>query len=78
MKPIKLTRREREVVDLVRLGLTRRAIAEKLGGSGAPLSVRTVDAHLRAVAMRLPDDHLPMMRRVRRWTEEQGTGGENR
>lgn len=67
-----LTPRQREVALLVAQGLTRARIAEQLGDSARRrLSIRTVDAHIQAIAMRLPDDGLPAMRRVRRWVNTQ-------
>lgn len=71
MTPADLTPRQREVAELVGQGLSRAAIAQRLSKGGCPkMSVRTVDAHVRAIALRLPEDDLPAYRRVRRWTND--------
>jgi DNA-binding CsgD family transcriptional regulator len=67
-----LTPRQREVALLVAQGLTRARIAQQLSHPAHnPLSIRTVDAHIQAIAGRLPDDGLPAARRVRRWASAQ-------
>jgi DNA-binding NarL/FixJ family response regulator len=67
-----LTPRQREVAILVAQGLTRREIASRLSASGNHVvTIRTVDAHLHAIASRLPADDLPATRRVRKWVRGQ-------
>jgi DNA-binding NarL/FixJ family response regulator len=64
----RLTPRQTQVAMLVAQGLSRRAIAARLGEvRGKPLSIRTVDAHVRAIASLLPHDDLPAYRRVANW-----------
>jgi DNA-binding NarL/FixJ family response regulator len=65
-----LTPRQREVAELVGFGLTRPQIASRLGrnGSMSP-SIRTIDAHVQAIAARLPKDDLTALRRVRKWVD---------
>ena len=66
-----LTPRQREVARLLDRGLTRPQIAAQLSRPGKkPMSVRTVDVHLHAIAARLPDDDLPASRRDRKWMRE--------
>jgi DNA-binding CsgD family transcriptional regulator len=63
-----LTARQREVAELVGLAFPRRQIAARLSRPGRPpMSIRTVDVHIRAIAALLPRDDLPASRRVRKW-----------
>jgi DNA-binding NarL/FixJ family response regulator len=66
-----LTPRQRQVAELIAMGLTRRTVAHRLSEGSGRLSIRTVDAHLRAVADRLPRNELPASRRVRAWVLSQ-------
>ena len=66
-----LTPRQRQIARLVGLGLSRREMAKQLSEPGRPLSIRTVDVHLRAIAALLPRDDLPASRRVRKWVRAQ-------
>ena len=65
-----LTPRQRQVACGLANGLTRRQIAEQLS-TGRPISIRTIDSRIIAVARRLPDDDLPAARRVRNWARRQ-------
>jgi FixJ family two-component response regulator len=68
-----LTPRQREIAELVGRGITRPQIALRLSRPGrSPMSVRTVDVHIRAIAAMLPRDDLPASRRVRKWVNTQG------
>lgn len=66
MRIADLTPRQQEVAALVAKGLNRREIAHRLSVL-TPISIRTVDAHIMAIAVRLPNDDLPALRRVRKW-----------
>jgi DNA-binding NarL/FixJ family response regulator len=67
-----LTPRQRQIAELTGLGISRREIAARLSEPGkSPLSIRTVDVHIRAIASLLPRDDLPASRRVRKWVNAQ-------
>ena len=66
-----LTPRQRQIAELLAQGLTRPAIAMRLAHPGIPVSVRTIDSHIRAIATQLPHDDLPASRRVRKWACDQ-------
>jgi len=68
LRLIDLTKRRRAVAALVGLGLTRAEIARRLCDStGVPISIRTVDTHVQAIAGLLPNGELPAYRRVKLW-----------
>jgi DNA-binding NarL/FixJ family response regulator len=67
-----LTGRRREIAELMATGLSRSQIAACLkSSSGVPISVRTVDTHIRRIADALPHDHVPAFRRVQLWVRSQ-------
>jgi DNA-binding NarL/FixJ family response regulator len=67
-----LTPRQREIADLVSLRTPRREIAMRLSRPGrSPMSIRTVDAHIRAIVALLPRDELASSRRIRNWVNAQ-------
>lgn len=57
-----LTPRQQQVAVLVAQGDGYQEIGRKLG-----MATRTAEAHVTAIAARLPDDGAPPLRRVMRW-----------
>ena len=70
MSTIDLTPRQKQVAVLLSQGLKRKEIARVLGSEFRPLSLRTVDVHIQALAAKLPKDDLPASRRVRKWMRD--------
>jgi DNA-binding NarL/FixJ family response regulator len=66
-----LTEREREVAELVAQGFGYAEIGARLK---PPTAARTVEAHVRAIAQKIPDNGLPSLRRIMLWMLETRRG----